>query len=605
AIVAALFYLLSTIKWLDPFKSRYGKSILLIIFIIIFTFTNLLYIFDFYNYIYLKQRITSQIFLFLNDFETNQKFLFQQYPMFRLITLAISLICFEVYIFNKTYSIIKMKLASKMTLGFKWLTHSSFVIVIIILIFGNIGQYPLRWSSAFTLGNTNASIIALNPYQSLFSSLKFSKIPYNLNEVKQYYPIIKSDFSLQDSNDNDLNYSRYIPYNSENFIPQNIIVIICESFSYYKTNLLLKSDEVATTPFFDSLANSGILFTQCFTPHYGTARGVWNTITSIPDVLLNKTATRNPLAVNQNVLINNFDKQNYYFIGGNTSWANVRGLLKNNINNLNLYEDNMYNLPIEDVWGISDKNLLLYANNIFSKSTQPFCAIIQTSGNHRPYTIPKQDIKEGFNVLNVSNAVLKANGFENNKELNAFRLMDYALKRFFETAKKSTYFKNTLFVIVGDHGIAGQFNQLQPQAFGIGGLNAFHVPLLFYAPGNLKPQRYTFPCSQSDIMPTIAGFFKKPIKYSGFGKNILADSFLKSNPQKNNFNFIIDTEIKQIGLVNDSIYYNFSLLDPNRIQMYNIKSNYKIQPQDTLGKNFYNRTNAYFQTANYLLFHNK
>ena len=46
-------------------------------------------------------------------------------------------------------------------------------------IFGNIGQYNLRWSEAFSLGNDYRANLALNPYQSFFSSLKFRNSLYN------------------------------------------------------------------------------------------------------------------------------------------------------------------------------------------------------------------------------------------------------------------------------------------------------------------------------------------------------------------------------------------------------------------------------------------
>ncbi len=56
-----------------------------------------------------------------------------------------------------------------------------------------------------------------------------------------------------------------------------------------------------------------------------------------------KTASRNPAAVDQHTIINNFTGyEKFYFLGGSTSWANIRGVLTNNIDNLHLYEQDDY-----------------------------------------------------------------------------------------------------------------------------------------------------------------------------------------------------------------------------------------------------------------------
>ena len=128
-----------------------------------------------------------------------------------------------------------------------------------------------------------------------------------------------------------------------------------------------------TTPFFNELCENGVFFNHCFTPTWGTARGVWCTITGIPDVETPRTASRNMAMVSQHSIMNDFDGyEKFYFIGGSTSWANIRGLLKNNIDSLHLYEGDDYKSPKVDVWGISDKNLFLEANDVLKQQQQAF-----------------------------------------------------------------------------------------------------------------------------------------------------------------------------------------------------------------------------------------
>ena len=100
---------------------------------------------------------------------------------------------------------------------------------------------------------------------------------------------------------------------------------------------------------------------------------------------------------------------NIYFLGGSTSWANIRGLLTNNIKGLRIYEEQDYKSSKVDVWGISDRNLFKEANNVLKQNAKPFFAVIQTADNHRPYTIPEEDLKE-FKKVNLPADSLKNTG---------------------------------------------------------------------------------------------------------------------------------------------------------------------------------------------------
>ena len=183
------------------------------------------------------------------------------------------------------------------------------------------------------------------------------------------------------------------------------------------------------------------------------------------------------------------------------------GLLTNNIDGLHLYEQENYPVKPIDVWGISDKNLFLQANEVLKQHKAPFFAVIQTADNHRPYTIPEED-RKSFPLENYPTDTLKKYGFESNAELNAFRFTDFSFKTFIETAKKEPYFKNTIFVFVGDHGIRGDAGNMFPKAWEEDGLTTQHVPLLFYAPELLAPQRIDKTCSQIDLIAFCVCFGK-------------------------------------------------------------------------------------------------
>ncbi len=61
----------------------------------------------------------------------------------------------------------------------------------------------------FHLGSDYRANLALNPFQSFFSSLKFSKSGFNLGKVKKAYPLLKPYFDFTGDSVN-LNYDRSI-----------------------------------------------------------------------------------------------------------------------------------------------------------------------------------------------------------------------------------------------------------------------------------------------------------------------------------------------------------------------------------------------------------
>src|SRR5205085_8338517 len=156
---------------------------------------------------------------------------------------------------------------------------------------------------------------------------------------------------------------------------------------------------------------------------------------------------------------------------------------------------------------------------ILAKQRTPFFAIIQTSDNHRPFTIPDED-KIEFRTQNVPKDSLRKYGFGDVDEYNAFRYTDFCYRKFFESAKRESYFNNTLFVFVGDHGINGDVGNMFPHAW-TDELSSEHVPLLFYDPSMLSPKEYSFNASQIDILPTLAGICKISYHNTTLGRDLL------------------------------------------------------------------------------------
>ena len=607
AIAGMAILLLTFFTFLNPFKNNAAKKIWNFLLPLLFTLLVFFYAIDYYHFDYLHQRLNATVLNYLQDAGISFKMMWQTYPLITVTILMLVLLVVARFIFGRLLNNYLQKDNFYKRRGIVYYIASFFVLA--ALIFGKLGQFPLRWSDAFTLSDDFKANLALNPFQSFFSTLSFRNSGYDIKKVKAAYPVITAYLGVPQPDSVLLNYERNTIVADSNQNKPNVVLVICESFSAYKSSMY--NNPLNTTPYFNELSKQGVFFNRCFTPAYGTARGVWATITGIPDVESPSTASRNPNAVDQHTIINDFKGyNNYYFLGGSATWANIRGLLTNNINGLRLYEEQDYKAAKIDVWGISDKNLFLESNKILKQQTKPFFAVIQTADNHRPYTIPKED-EAVFKIIKYSTDSLKQFGFDSNEEMNAFRYTDFCFQQFMEAAKKEQYFDNTIFVFVGDHGIrySGTLAFL-PKSFTEQGLTCEHVPLLFYAPKLIQPNTISQVCSQADILPTIAAAVKIGYRNTTFGRNLfdtIPASELPFTTPKQHVAFIIDHDVKTIGLVTDQYYFlkNLKTGTQNLVSVMNNNPVEKNEETASVRKYLNGLTDAYYETSKYLLLNNK
>ncbi|MFS8083014.1 MAG: LTA synthase family protein [Ginsengibacter sp.] len=600
------FLFLGILVWLgitkncNPFANRTSRVIFKVYFFIIALILVFLYAFDFQHYDYLHQRLNASVLNFAGDAKISMNMIWETYPVVWLVILIIISIAVLYYLILRIYKYLSTEQEVKSK-------RNIFNVVALALlmglgIFGRFNQYPLRWSDAFSFEDDFKANLALNPVQSFLSTLQFRNSMYDIDIVKKNYALIASYLQVKNIGQKEvLNFTR-------NYIPDtvgkkpNVVIVICESFSGYKSSMW--GNPLNTTPYFNSLCKNGIFFDRCFTPSYGTARGIWAVLSGTPDVEYPNTSSRNPAYVDQHTIINDYKGyEKYYFIGGSSSWANIRGLLTNNIYGLHLMEEENFKSKPIDVWGISDKRLFLEANEVYKKQTSPFVSVIQTADNHRPYTIPEED-KAAFKTVSFPKDTLKKYGFESNEELNAFRYTDFCFETFIETAKKEKYFTNTIFVFVGDHGISGDVGDMFPRAWEIDGLTTRHVPLLFYAPALLAPRRLHNTCSQVDLLPSVTALAALPYTNSTMGINLFDTA--QTNTHFKNIAFLFEPNLKQTGIVTDKYVFTHNV-NGGKEDFRSSIDNQPIEGTESLEdkKLLKQLTEAYYQTAKYLLYNNK
>ncbi|OSZ80455.1 hypothetical protein CAP36_04160 [Chitinophagaceae bacterium IBVUCB2] len=587
--------LLSMTPRLSPFYSSRNKKwwtwyLAIVTFIVFFFFAA-----DFGSFSYNQTRLDAGAMNFVEDPGISLKMMFQTYPMvWMILGLVVGMLIFRWMYHRSHWQVINR------TEGLRIPYRRKFFIITALLLgivaYGSFTWPPLSRNDSFKFKNSFKSYLAINPLQNFFATLRLRKPDFNEQKARAAFPVMAEWMQLPDANK--FSYRREIaPRSGALESRPNIVLVQCESFSMYKSSM--SGNPLNTTPYFDSLSKNGIFFDKCFTPHFSTARGLFAILTGIPDAQLFKFSSRNPEAIAQHTIIDNFEGYSkHYFLGGSAEFNNFEGLLKN-IDGLQMHTEENFTSPKINVWGISDKDLFLEANKVMRTEQKPFFAFIQTSGNHRPYMVPQTDTAD-FKIEVASEEQLKKYGFESQEEFNAFRYSDYCFKKFIEAAQKESYFHNTIFVFIGDHGVAGNAEAIYPQVWTEQRLTDEHVPLLFYAPQLISPQRRGEVVSQIDILPTIAGLMHQPYVNTTLGRDLLDPA------KKNNYAFITNTA-GGIGMVTDDFYFtrNINFPDEQLSPMHKGAVQYSKQQQDSIRKKLSEFTNAFFETAKYLIMHNK
>jgi phosphoglycerol transferase MdoB-like AlkP superfamily enzyme len=170
-----------------------------------------------------------------------------------------------------------------------------------------------------------------------------------------------------------------------------------------------------------------------------------------------------------------------------------------------------------------------------------------------------------------------------------------------DVAQKESYFNNTIFVFVGDHGVEGNATAIYPNAWTEQRLSDEHVPLLFYAPSILSPQRRSEPVSQIDVLPTIAGMIQQPYVNTTLGRDVL------DREKSPNAAFIIYHAPGWIGLVGDDYFFrkNIRIQKEELLPVKNGLPPLNQRQSDSIKASMSKLTSGIYETARWMLLHNK
>ena len=287
---------------------------------------------------------------------------------------------------------------------------------------------------------------------------------------------------------------------------KNVILIMVESLSAKYMGVYGNDKNI--TPYLDKLTTQSLFFNNLFATGTRTVRGMEAVTLSIPPTA-GRSIIKRPINDNLDSIGEVFKEngyQNFFIYAGYGYFDNMDNFFsKNGFNILDRLDFQNDEITFENAWGVCDEDLLnktIQKANQLSQENQPFFFFVMTTSNHRPFTYPDNKID------------IPSHSGRN----GAVKYTDFAIHEFLENAKKQTWFKDTIFVIIADHNGASAGKSSLP-------LHRYKIPLIIYSPTNVKPKVITKLSSQIDTMPTLFSLLGISYQKKFYGNNILDENF--------------------------------------------------------------------------------
>lgn len=532
-----LFYFFKKERWL-----KYINTFYLTIVFFIYSFLGVAEI-EFYKYF--KTRLNAFFVNWGEDADFVLKMVWQSYSIPIYLLILVTLLSTSYIIFK----ILQKKFFQKKTsLGFASKVIA-FIIVLPLIFLGIRGTFsyksPLRWGHAYFSSYNPANQLALNGIFTLANDILYQKKDFatlekslgiqNLDVAAQIVENL-----IQDST------GKFIPFPLREYQFKakpnewNVVIILLESFSDYGIHKF-ESDRIPL--YFNRIKNEGIYFRNFYSNGFHTSMGIFTSLFGMPGVYGKTILKRNEGQQVFSGILNILKARGYktYFgVPHDPNFENMAGFLRGNGVERIISQFDFSSKEALSKLGVADHKLFEKMNECFKESRQPFIGVILSANNHGPWIIPK-----------VSGKTFKS----------TFDYTDWVLQHFLELAEMEEYYKNTIFIITGDHGKAEtpgyEFN-----------LQSTHIPCLIYNPILIKPKVVQNICGHIDLTQTILGILGTDFSTTNFGRDIL---HIPNKP----LGFVLMQEGNMLGF----IYNDWYLIDRigGKSHLYQYRSNFPFK----------------------------
>ena len=294
----------------------------------------------------------------------------------------------------------------------------------------------------------------------------------------------------------------------------NIVIIILESYTADVVASL--GGDKRTDPNLEKLISEGILFDSIFASGTRTDQGIVSVLNGWPatpyhSIMRSSEKSKRLPSLVKTLAFSNYSTSFYY--GGESNFSNLDAYCVTQNFNRIISKNNFDEKLGSSRWGVADEFLFAKHLDDMKNEREPFFSTLMTLSNHEPFDVPGAKRIEGTS--------------ESDMFRNSAAYTDACLGDYLKAAKEQPWYKNTLFVIVADHGhrLPEKRLVLEP--------NSRHIPLVFFG-DVIKPEfrgmRVHLAGGHHDIPSTILSQMAINTSAYTWSKNLL-------NPFSSNFSF--------------------------------------------------------------------
>ena len=284
----------------------------------------------------------------------------------------------------------------------------------------------------------------------------------------------------------------------------NVVILLEESLGSSFWGVL--GAKPSLTPEMDRVANEqGWLFTNIYATGNRTVRGMEGVLSGFPPLPGDSIVWRD-MSKNVETLARVLKRDGYrteFIYAGRGLFDRMKGFSLRNGFDRFIEEKDIENPIFKTIWGVCDEDLYRKAIEEFRAlhaTGDPFFSMVLTVSNHKPYTYPKGRIAEDPDAR---------------KRRHAVKYADYALGWFFRQVRKEPFWKDTIFVVVADHGARVYGSPTVP-------IHSYEIPFLIVGPAVVdRPRRFDILGCQMDIPVTLLSLIGRTYKIMFLGRNLL------------------------------------------------------------------------------------
>ena len=364
--------------------------------------------------------------------------------------------------------------------------------VIIIGIRGGLGESTTNIGQVYFSQNQFLNHSAVNPVFNFIDSFDKADADYSFMSDEECTKLMSDLYNTQSIDCDTL-------LNTQN---PNIIIILLEGCGGVFTEIGGRTD---ITPNLNKLTKEGIYFTKCYGNSWRTDRGTVCALSgypSFPTMSVMKIPSKSRSLPNiASTLQKERGYKTSYLYGGDINFTNMRSyLISGGFENLTWMKDYSADEQKTAQWGVRDDITFKTLYQMATNAEQPFLIGYSTLSSHVPWDVPIHHFDD--------------------EVINSFYYLDQCIGDFINNFRKSKAWKNTLIVMLPDHGIP--HNGIDESSSLMN-----HIPMIWVGGAVKEPRQIDKVCNQTDLPATLLGQLGISHDEFSFSRDVLSSTYTK------------------------------------------------------------------------------